>query len=93
VNKLLVLAAIGAAIWFWNKDAEKIKGFIGMAPQPIAEAAVASEPVQFRCEGKTGCHQMGSCAEATFYIRNCPGTKMDGDGDGIPCERTLCSPG
>ena len=24
---------------------------------------------------------MTSCEEAKFYIKNCPGTKMDGDGD------------
>ncbi|WP_351008442.1 excalibur calcium-binding domain-containing protein [Shewanella sp. S1-58-MNA-CIBAN-0166] len=47
---------------------------------------------QFRCEaGKTHCSQMRSCAEATFYTRNCPGTEMDGDGDGVPCERQFCN--
>ena len=46
---------------------------------------------QFSCQGKTHCSQMASCAEAKFYIRNCPGTKMDGDDDGIPCERQLCN--
>ncbi|MDO2950005.1 excalibur calcium-binding domain-containing protein [Aeromonas simiae] len=30
---------------------------------------------------------MGSYEEAKFYLDNCPGTKMDGDGDGVPCER------
>ncbi len=56
-----------------------------LAPlQPVAEAQ------SFRCEGKTYCSEMRSCEEATFYINNCPNTKMDGDGDGIPCERQLC---
>ena len=41
----------------------------------------------FRCEGKAYCSQMTSRAEAEFYLANCPGTKMDGDHDGIPCER------
>ncbi|QDF74075.1 MULTISPECIES: excalibur calcium-binding domain-containing protein [Shewanella] len=46
---------------------------------------------KFRCEaGKTHCSQMRSCEEATYYNRNCPGTQMDGDGDGIPCERQWC---
>lgn len=46
----------------------------------------------FHCEsGKTHCSHMSSCAEATFYIRNCPNTSMDGDGDGIPCERQFCN--
>jgi cold shock CspA family protein len=47
---------------------------------------------QFRCEaGKTHCSQMRSCEEATFYIRNCPGTQMDGNNDGVPCERQFCN--
>ncbi len=45
----------------------------------------------YTCAGKTHCSQMSSCEEATFYIQNCPGTKMDGDGDGIPCERQHCN--
>lgn len=47
---------------------------------------------QFQCEtGKTHCSHMRSCAEATFYIQNCPNTQMDGDDDGIPCESQWCS--
>ncbi|QYJ82906.1 excalibur calcium-binding domain-containing protein [Shewanella aegiceratis] len=46
---------------------------------------------KFRCEtGKTHCSHMRSCEEATYYIRHCPGTEMDGDGDGVPCERQWC---
>ncbi|MEO8461043.1 MAG: excalibur calcium-binding domain-containing protein [Dokdonella sp.] len=44
----------------------------------------------FQCEGKTRCSQMTSCAEATFYLENCPDTKMDGDNDGVPCESQWC---
>lgn len=40
----------------------------------------------FRCDGRVYCSQMTSRAEAEFFIRNCPNTKMDGDRDGIPCE-------
>lgn len=59
-----------------------------------APAFIVSKPMaaseQFQCQGKAHCSQMSSCAEATFYIRNCPNTKMDGDGDGQPCEEQLC---
>ncbi|WP_261833011.1 excalibur calcium-binding domain-containing protein [Amphritea atlantica] len=41
---------------------------------------------QFSCDGRQHCSQMRSRAEAEFFIRNCPNTKMDGDHDGIPCE-------
>ena len=44
----------------------------------------------YYCRGKTHCSHMSSCAEAKFYINNCPNTKMDGDNDGIPCERQWC---
>ncbi len=33
---------------------------------------------------------MHLCAEAKFFIRNCPNTRMDGDHDGIPCESQHC---
>jgi cold shock CspA family protein len=46
----------------------------------------ASSAQKYRCEGKVHCSEMVSCEEAAFYVQNCPGTKMDGDGDGKPCE-------
>lgn len=67
-------------------------------PEP-PEVAVPSEPIstpiaptsaQYRCDGRTRCSQMTSCNEATFFLRNCPGTQMDGDNDGIPCEQQWC---
>jgi hypothetical protein len=36
---------------------------------------------------------MQSCAEATWFINHCPGMKMDGDNDGVPCEQELCPVG
>jgi hypothetical protein len=57
--------------------------------QPPATAQAGSQP-NFQCDGRTYCSQMTSCAEATFFLQNCPGTKMDGDHDGIPCEQQWC---
>ncbi|VEE14526.1 excalibur calcium-binding domain-containing protein [Ectopseudomonas mendocina] len=54
--------------------------------QPAAQVAGSS----YRCDGRTHCSQMTSCAEATFFLRNCPGTRMDGDNDGVPCEGQWC---
>lgn len=58
------------------------------APRPL----VASEPVaqKFSCDGRTHCSQMTSCDEAMFFIKNCPNTQMDGNGDGVPCEKQWC---
>ncbi|MDV2468926.1 cold shock domain-containing protein [Acinetobacter chinensis] len=40
----------------------------------------------YHCDGRTHCSQMTSYEEAVYFINHCPGTKMDGDGDGVPCE-------
>jgi hypothetical protein len=45
-----------------------------------------SRDSSFKCDGRVYCSQMTSRAEAEFFIKNCPNTKMDGDRDGIPCE-------
>jgi hypothetical protein len=62
--------------------------------KPIAAAQESSPPspsavpvAQFRCDGRTHCSHMTSCEEATYFLRNCPDTKMDGDHDGVPCEQ------
>ena len=45
----------------------------------------------YQCDGRQYCSQMTSCEEATFFINNCPNTKMDGNNDGVPCERQWCN--
>ena len=44
---------------------------------------------QFECGTKRYCKEMSSCEEARYYLENCGLTRLDGDGDGIPCE-ALC---
>lgn len=40
----------------------------------------------FQCGSKTYCREMVSCDEARFYLESCGLTRLDGDGDGVPCE-------
>ena len=56
-----------------------------------ARADVGSTPANasFRCGAKTYCREMASCEEARFFLRQCGLARLDGDGDGVPCER-LC---
>jgi hypothetical protein len=42
---------------------------------------------KFKCDGRIYCSQMTSCEEAKFFLENCPGVKMDGNRDGVPCEK------
>jgi len=54
------------------------------------EESDTQEYENYQCDGREYCSQMHSCEEATFFINNCPDTKMDGDHDGVPCERQWC---
>ncbi|MEO6926129.1 MAG: cold shock domain-containing protein [Rhodanobacter sp.] len=59
--------------------------------QSAAKVAPATAPVQlFSCDGRTRCSQMTSCAEATYFLDHCPGTTMDGNHDGVPCQSQWC---
>ena len=55
-------------------------------PVLASQTTVAS----FSCDGRKHCSQMTSCAEATYFSNHCPNTKMDGNHDGIPCEKQWC---
>jgi hypothetical protein len=44
----------------------------------------------YKCDNRRYCSQMTSCAEATYFLTNCPGVKMDGNNDGVPCEQQWC---
>ena len=57
---------------------------------PVSATKWKKERSRFRCRGKTYCSEMTSCAEAIFYLQNCPGVQLDGNGDGVPCERQWC---
>ena len=54
---------------------------------PMTTAAAQSG---FRCDGRVHCSQMTSCNEAKYFLANCPGVKMDGDRNGLPCEQQWC---
>jgi Excalibur calcium-binding domain len=56
----------------------------GSGPAPSAAST------GFACDGRQYCSQMHSCAEAKYFLANCPGVKMDGDHNGIPCEKQWC---
>lgn len=81
---LLVIAGLGIFAWSeYKTQVGRAEAFIPVAP--------AIETARYSCDGRTMCSQMNSCAEATYFIRNCPGTQMDGDGDGVPCESQWCN--
>ena len=63
------------------------------ASAPTRSTAIANPPIStdFSCDGRKYCSQMSSCAEAKYFLAKCPGVKMDGDKNGIPCEKQWCA--
>lgn len=63
--------------------------------EEVAEVSYPPEPLEdrssggFSCGGKYYCREMDSCEEANFYLNQCGLSRLDGDGDGVPCE-SIC---
>lgn len=60
---------------------------------PAPQAAVREQTSAYQCDGRQHCSQMHSCAEAKYFLKNCPDPKMDGNHDGVPCEEQWCTSG
>jgi hypothetical protein len=58
--------------------------------QLLDQEAASDTRSPYHCDGRVYCSQMTSCEEAEFFLANCPGVKMDGGGDGVPCEKQWC---
>ncbi|QMT33704.1 excalibur calcium-binding domain-containing protein [Conchiformibius steedae DSM 2580] len=91
MNKWWLIMALAAGFLFWKQSHTRQT----VSPAPTAThskplAAATPTHNRFRCDGRTHCSQMTSCEEATFFLRHCPNVKMDGNRDGIPCERQWC---
>jgi hypothetical protein len=102
MKRLILVLLIGLLAWkavdhyraSRARTAEAAR-FAAMPAAPLAKALQAEPEVPasasaYRCDGRTMCSQMHSCEEATYFLQNCPGVKMDGNHDGIPCERQWC---
>lgn len=101
-RKLLLLAVIAAAagayIAYTRDPGRQSTEVPAAAVADAADGDVDSDPVpgesetaaNFQCDGRTHCSQMTSCDEAMYFLRNCPGVEMDGNSNGVPCERQWC---
>jgi len=62
------------------------------APAQTSHAAPSpAMPLDPACGKKKYCSEMSSCEEATHYLTQCGIKSLDGNGDGVPCEK-LCLP-
>lgn len=83
MNKLLFVILVGfGATGLCSETFSSTLNFQEVVANKNTELA----STHFKCDGRQYCSQMTSRAEAEFFIKNCPNTKMDGDNDGVPCE-------
>jgi cold shock CspA family protein len=82
----VVLGALGLAGYGAYTSRPDISGAMFAIPEPVETVGQ-----RFKCDGRTRCSQMTSCAEATYFLKHCPNTQMDGNNDGEPCEQQWCN--
>jgi len=88
---LVILLAIGWKLYDRTHPvARNVPTVESATDAPTIRQLVATQDKHFTCDGRQHCTQMTSCEEANYFLKNCPGVKMDGDGDGLPCERGPC---
>lgn len=78
------------APWEWRKGATTSSKGSGVKTASLT-APAATQPAAsgFTCGSKRTCGQMSSCSEARFHLTQCGVSRLDRDGDGVPCE-SLC---
>ena len=87
---VIILLALG---WYGYSQYQRRSHHVEVSDSavPLVKSPVAAAPGrEYKCDGRIYCSQMTSCAEAKYFLQNCPGTKMDGNNDGIPCEKQWC---
>ncbi|MBV0932669.1 excalibur calcium-binding domain-containing protein [Marinobacterium weihaiense] len=85
MRNIILLGLVGFGVWHYSNQSDS-KPVTPRAADSFEQPSFNDADSRFRCDGRQHCSQMTSRAEAEFFTRNCPNTKMDGDGDGIPCE-------
>ncbi len=102
MRKLILIAVIAALIWagYARNNEHRERQQAAEVTQEPEEDLLPERPAHFdrapesekafSCDGRTRCTAMKSCDEALFFIKHCPGTEMDGDHDGVPCETQWC---
>ena len=84
----MILVSIMLLSYVANKTEVLDHDFSSESPTKVKKTTNHVQP-RFKCDGRQHCSQMSSRAEAEYFIKHCPDKKMDGDNDGIPCERNF----
>lgn len=71
--------------WEWRHGGQTLRGQVNTARTVAPQTPLSNGT----CGSKRYCKEMADCAEARFYSEKCGLSRLDGDGDGTPCE-SLC---
>ena len=71
--------------WEWRRAQREGKAASAASLAP-ARPATTEANSSYSCSQRKTCGQMANCAEAEYHLRQCRNTRLDRDGDGIPCE-------
>lgn len=82
-----LIVLIGVGVYAYSQSGRPLPFQIPYLNQQSQKISSAN----FSCDGRTHCSQMRSCEEAKYFLKNCPGVKMDGNHDGNPCEQQWCN--
>lgn len=90
VLPVLLCSALGYGYQHYQQSPAET---VSLTPTAPAIGATTSPPAAeaFRCDQRVYCSDMRSLAEARYFLQHCPGVKMDGDGDGEPCENQFAT--
>jgi endonuclease YncB( thermonuclease family) len=70
----------------FHEEAEESPSPLVMTPTGVNPTVKPEQQASPKCGKKRFCKEMSDCTEAHYYLTECGLTKLDGDGDGIPCE-------
>lgn len=79
------------APWDWRAGRRAKAAERAATRTPSRSVVMPAAPRQsssgFQCGTKTYCREMNSCDEAMFHLNRCGLSRLDGDSDGVPCEK------
>ena len=92
MKRLAILIFVALVAWqvYHQYRAGALASF--MPAQPTQPTAAGTAPASdFKCDQRTHCAQMTSCAEAKYFQKNCADADLEIDISGVPCPRRWCT--
>lgn len=93
MKRMAILVFVALVAWQVYSQ-YRAGAFASLVPAPAKGAAVGYTPAPadgFKCDLRTHCAQMTSCAEAKFFQKNCRDADLEVNSEGVPCARRWCT--